>query len=193
MISLAKARGVVAACSSCCFVWGWYVALTPAELDGLIADLAAPSFRTRETASAMLADLLSEDSGCSDKVARRLGALSGSEGRRCPPGVDSEAARRARLLLEHRNPRTGNLYNRNPVMLRVFQSDTLPHNPEALAAATSQLNQRLDEYLSDKPGMLVAGVGQLYFHMARFPHGGECFTMFLPIMLAHASDEEDDL
>jgi hypothetical protein len=77
-------------------------------------------------------------------------------------------------------------------VLHVFKSDTMPHNPERLSNATAQLNERADEYLSDKPGLLVAGVGQLYFHMARFLHGGECFTMFLPVMFAQAAGEDDE-
>jgi hypothetical protein len=76
------------------------------------------------------------------------------------------------------------------VMLHVFQSDTMPHTIESVAAATRQLNACVDDYLSDKPGLLVAGMGNLYFHLACFD-GTSTFTMLLPVMFAMAEDTED--
>lgn len=87
---------------------------------------------------------------------------------------------------------------RNPTMLHVFSSKTRAHTEAELKRAVDELNDALEEYLSDKPGLLVAGVGQLYFHLGRYPvETGEgaaqedCFTMFLPVMFSTLVEEDE--
>jgi hypothetical protein len=79
-------------------------------------------------------------------------------------------------------------------MLNVFKSATHRHTPEELSKATDELNEAVDAYLSDKPGLLVAGMGNLTFHVVPGPGfvGSDTFTLFLPVMFAQAVEEEDD-
>lgn len=80
-------------------------------------------------------------------------------------------------------------------MLCVFKSATHRHTPDELSKATYELNEAVDSYLSDKPGLLVTGVGSLYFHMV--PGVGfvasDTFTLFLPVMFAQAAEEEENV
>jgi hypothetical protein len=79
-------------------------------------------------------------------------------------------------------------------MLYVFKSATHPHTPGGLSKATHELNEALDVYLRDKPGLLVAGMGSLYFHVESGPAfvAPDTFTLFLPVMFAQSAEEEDD-
>lgn len=78
-------------------------------------------------------------------------------------------------------------------MLYVFKSATHRHTPEELSKATQELNESVDDYLSDRPGLLVAGMGSLTFHMVPGPGfvGSDTFTLFLPVMFAQAEEEDD--
>jgi hypothetical protein len=72
-------------------------------------------------------------------------------------------------------------------MVRVFHSRSHEHTIHNLEMAVEELNRDVDSYMSSQPGLLVSGLGELYFHYT--PDGR--FTMFLPVMFATMVEDDE--